>query len=201
MHLLFPFFLCRSLCSDYLGIKVAVRFLEVFPSWCCCLGGFGDIYLSPVTCLDVGQVKDLEASAGLTAVATGLAHMTSARGALRAGELLPAGNFHLREWILLCHTSPGASFLLPREWGPTPLLGSGYMPHNHGSFLRAVSHGDRGGRGQFLALILLTAPLLWTGPCTLGVEPRPSGQCTSPGIQDHFTTRWQFQQNRKAEVG
>lgn len=58
-----------------------------------------------------------------------------------------------------------------------------------------------GGSGQFLALILLTAPLLWAGPCALGVEPGPSGQYTSLGIQDHFTTRWQLQKNRKAEVG
>lgn len=59
---------------------MAFRFHEVFPSWCCCLGGLGDIYLSPVACLDVGQVKALEASAGLTAVASGLALMTSAGG-------------------------------------------------------------------------------------------------------------------------
>lgn len=59
---------------------MAIRFLEVFPSWCCCLGGFGDICLSPVVCLDVGQVKAQEASAGLTAVASGLALMTLAGG-------------------------------------------------------------------------------------------------------------------------
>lgn len=55
--LLFPLFFCWSLPPGCLGIKVAIRFLEVLPSWCCCLGGLGDICLSPVACLDVGQVK------------------------------------------------------------------------------------------------------------------------------------------------
>lgn len=51
-------------------VKVGLRFLEVFPSWCCCLGVGAS--LLPFTCLDIGQVKAWEAFTSLTAVANGL---------------------------------------------------------------------------------------------------------------------------------
>ena len=50
VHLVSLPFLAGACSSRCWGIEGAIRFLEVFPSRCCCLGGFGDIYLSSVTC-------------------------------------------------------------------------------------------------------------------------------------------------------
>lgn len=70
-------------------IKVVIRFLEVFPSWCCCLGGFGDISL--VTCLDIGQVKALEASASSLQLPVAQPNDLGKEGPLRARKLLLLG--------------------------------------------------------------------------------------------------------------
>lgn len=105
---------CPSSCHR---IKAAIRFFEVFPSWCCCLGGFGDIHLSPVTCFDVGQVKALEASASLIAVAVAQPGDLGQVGP-QSQEAAPCWSFHFRDEfsatqtlvLLFCRLANGDQF-------------------------------------------------------------------------------------------
>lgn len=82
------------------GIKVG--FLEVFPSWCCCLGGFGDICLSSVTCLDMGQVKAPDVPVSLIVVARGSAQRPGPGGASESRKLLPWEPLGLSSCLTRC---------------------------------------------------------------------------------------------------